>query len=155
MLDWFGLVCFANKNTKIVICHTADSKPVKQEVNGTMILPPLVLPGFDYCYTPPHPPTPHTHIYIWHCSCTRLMCLKASQLIMPKQEYTLYQRCFVDLRKSKYNLKSSQDNLKQGNLFKTDLNPHGPTKVKEQGHNCIKHLRPQFTNAHNKLECWS
>jgi len=30
--------------TKIVSCHTADSKPVKQEVNGTEILPPLVLP---------------------------------------------------------------------------------------------------------------
>jgi hypothetical protein len=28
--------------TKIVSCHTADSKPVKQEVNGTMILPLLV-----------------------------------------------------------------------------------------------------------------
>jgi len=32
-------------NTKIVSCHTADSKPVKQEVNGTGILPPLVFPG--------------------------------------------------------------------------------------------------------------
>ncbi len=32
--------------TKIVISHTADSKPVKQEVNGTVILPPLVFPGF-------------------------------------------------------------------------------------------------------------
>ncbi len=31
--------------TKIVSCHTADSKPVKQEVNGTVILPPLVFPG--------------------------------------------------------------------------------------------------------------
>ncbi len=30
--------------TKIVSCDTADSKPVKQEVNGTMILPPLVCP---------------------------------------------------------------------------------------------------------------
>jgi len=29
--------------TKIVSDHTADSKPVKQEVNGTVILPPLVL----------------------------------------------------------------------------------------------------------------
>jgi hypothetical protein len=28
--------------TKIVSCHTANSKPVKQEVNGTEILPPLV-----------------------------------------------------------------------------------------------------------------
>jgi len=31
--------------TKIVSCHTADSKPVKQEVSGTVILPPLVFPG--------------------------------------------------------------------------------------------------------------
>ncbi len=31
--------------TKIVSCHTADSKSVKQEVNGTVILPPLVFPG--------------------------------------------------------------------------------------------------------------
>ncbi len=31
--------------TKIVSCHTADSKPVKQEANGTVILPPLVVPA--------------------------------------------------------------------------------------------------------------
>jgi hypothetical protein len=31
--------------TKIASCHTADSKPVKQEVNGTVILPPLVFPA--------------------------------------------------------------------------------------------------------------
>jgi hypothetical protein len=31
--------------TKIVCCHTADSKPVKQEVNGTVILPePFSIP---------------------------------------------------------------------------------------------------------------
>jgi hypothetical protein len=30
--------------TKIVSCHTADSKPVKQEVNGTVILPPFSIP---------------------------------------------------------------------------------------------------------------
>jgi len=29
--------------TKIDSCHTVDSKPVKQEVNGTVLLPPLVL----------------------------------------------------------------------------------------------------------------
>ncbi len=29
--------------TKIVSCHTADSKPVKQDVNSTVILPPLVV----------------------------------------------------------------------------------------------------------------
>ena len=28
-------------------CHTADSKPYKQEVNGTMILPPLVFPALS------------------------------------------------------------------------------------------------------------
>ncbi len=33
--------------TKIVSCHTADSKPVKPEVNGTVILPPLVFPGLN------------------------------------------------------------------------------------------------------------
>jgi hypothetical protein len=32
-------------NTKIVSSHTADSKPVKQAVNSTMILPPVVFPG--------------------------------------------------------------------------------------------------------------
>ncbi len=31
--------------TKIVSCHTANSKRVKQEVKGTVILPPLVFPG--------------------------------------------------------------------------------------------------------------
>jgi hypothetical protein len=40
--------------TKIVSGHTADSKPVKQEVKGTVILPPLVFPGsiiaFGYGY---------------------------------------------------------------------------------------------------------
>ncbi len=41
LFDWFGKVCFAKK---IVSCHTADSKPVKQEVNSTVILPPLVFP---------------------------------------------------------------------------------------------------------------
>jgi hypothetical protein len=34
--------------TKIVSCHTADSKPVKQEVNDTVILPPLVFPAQTY-----------------------------------------------------------------------------------------------------------
>jgi hypothetical protein len=30
--------------TKIVSCHVADSKPVKQEVYSTVILPPLIFP---------------------------------------------------------------------------------------------------------------
>ncbi len=30
--------------TKIFSCHTADSKPVKEEVNSTVILPSLVFP---------------------------------------------------------------------------------------------------------------
>jgi hypothetical protein len=34
--------------TKIVSSHTADSKPVKQEVNGTVILPPLVFPDYSH-----------------------------------------------------------------------------------------------------------
>jgi hypothetical protein len=43
--DWFRLVCFANK-MRIASYHRADSKRVKQEVNGTVILPPLVFPAF-------------------------------------------------------------------------------------------------------------
>jgi hypothetical protein len=35
-------------NAKIVSSLTADSKPVKQEVNSTMILPPLVFPGLSF-----------------------------------------------------------------------------------------------------------
>jgi len=37
--------------TKIVSCHTADSKPVNQEVNGTVILPPLVFPEQTHLLT--------------------------------------------------------------------------------------------------------
>jgi hypothetical protein len=36
--------------TKIVSSRTADSKPVKQEVNGTVILPPLVFPGLTFLW---------------------------------------------------------------------------------------------------------
>ncbi len=37
--------------TKIVSSHTADSKPVEQEVNRTVLLPPLVFPGQRVIYT--------------------------------------------------------------------------------------------------------
>jgi hypothetical protein len=40
-LDWSVLQI----KTKIVSCHTADPRPVKQEVNGTVILAHLVFPG--------------------------------------------------------------------------------------------------------------
>ncbi len=40
-LDWSVL----QVKIKIVSCHTADPKPFKWEVNGTVILPPLVFPG--------------------------------------------------------------------------------------------------------------
>jgi hypothetical protein len=45
MFDRSGLVCFAKKN---VSSHSADSKQVKQEVNSTVILPPLVFLGRTY-----------------------------------------------------------------------------------------------------------
>jgi hypothetical protein len=44
LFDLFGLACFAIKN-KNFSCHTADFKPVKQEVNGTVIPLPLVFPS--------------------------------------------------------------------------------------------------------------
>ncbi len=42
LFDWFRLQI----KTKIVSSHAADCKPIKQEVKGTMILPPLVFPGY-------------------------------------------------------------------------------------------------------------
>jgi hypothetical protein len=36
--------------TKIVSSHIAKSKPVKQEVNGAVILPPLVFAGGGHRY---------------------------------------------------------------------------------------------------------
>ncbi len=45
--------------TNIVSCHTADSKPVKQEVNGTVIRPPLVFPGVEYARSRPQSQLQH------------------------------------------------------------------------------------------------
>jgi hypothetical protein len=36
------------KETKIVNHHTAESKPVKHEFDGTVILPPLVFPALTF-----------------------------------------------------------------------------------------------------------
>jgi hypothetical protein len=44
LFQWFNEPVLHIK-TKIVSCRTAYSKIVKQEVNGTVILPPLVFPG--------------------------------------------------------------------------------------------------------------
>ncbi len=40
-----GISLFCKSKQKLSSCHTADSKPVKQEVNSTVILPPLVFPA--------------------------------------------------------------------------------------------------------------
>ncbi len=48
-LVWISL--FLKIKTKIVSSHTTDSKPVKQEVNGTVILPPLVFPDWTIVYS--------------------------------------------------------------------------------------------------------
>jgi hypothetical protein len=43
-----GLDSVLQIKTKIFSCLTADSKPVKQEVNGAVILSPLVFPALTY-----------------------------------------------------------------------------------------------------------
>jgi hypothetical protein len=43
LFDWFGFVCLRTD----FFCITDDSKPVKREVNGTMILPHLVFPALS------------------------------------------------------------------------------------------------------------
>jgi len=42
LFDWFEISCMTTD--KVFICKTDQSKPVKQEVNGTVIFPPLVFP---------------------------------------------------------------------------------------------------------------
>ncbi len=44
LFDWFGLVCFANKSKNIQL-SCSWFQTVKQEVNSTVILSPLVFPG--------------------------------------------------------------------------------------------------------------
>jgi hypothetical protein len=41
--------------TKNISCHTANSKPGEQEVNSTVILPPLVFPGLSLATTGAEP----------------------------------------------------------------------------------------------------
>ncbi len=59
--------------TKIVSCHTADSKPVKQEINRTVILPPLVFPEYINTYTHNIPIYLHLlYIYVFEWMYERL-----------------------------------------------------------------------------------
>ncbi len=48
LFGWFGLACFETKNVSFL---SAVSKPVKQEVNGTTILPTLVFPDWNIKHT--------------------------------------------------------------------------------------------------------
>ena len=55
--------------TKKFSCHKADSKPVKQEVNGTVILPPLVFPGLSH--RDHSLPTARANMHCQGIACTR------------------------------------------------------------------------------------
>jgi hypothetical protein len=60
-LVWISLL-----KTKIVSCYTADSKPVQQEVNSTVILPPLVFPGLGLSYCVMEFWTSSLMVSCWH-----------------------------------------------------------------------------------------
>ena len=45
LFDWLGMSCMTTDNFFVFICKTDQCKQVKQEVNGTVILPLLVFPG--------------------------------------------------------------------------------------------------------------
>jgi hypothetical protein len=47
LFDWFEISCMT-ATIFVCICKTDYSKPVKQEVNGTMILPLLVFPALTF-----------------------------------------------------------------------------------------------------------
>jgi len=56
--------------TKTVSCHRADSKPAKQEVNGTVILPPYVFPGTTIsCSLGRYYGPISQYIFLWHYVC--------------------------------------------------------------------------------------
>ncbi len=64
--------------TKIVSCHTADSKPVKQEVNGTVIFPPLVFTAWEISLNQPITQTSYKNRLIngmHHFQCFALLVL--------------------------------------------------------------------------------
>jgi hypothetical protein len=48
LFDWFGISCVTTH--KFCFYLQNKSKPVKQEVNCTLILPPLVFPGQGVLY---------------------------------------------------------------------------------------------------------
>ncbi len=45
LFDWSGISCMTTDNFWFLFAKQTKSKPVKQEVNGTVILLPLVFPG--------------------------------------------------------------------------------------------------------------
>jgi hypothetical protein len=85
LFDWFGLVCFANKNKN----RTAHSKAVKQEVNSTEIIAALVFPTLAYFSPLPVTRKKFYNInarcqplkHFLHCSCHKLVCLSLTRLL--------------------------------------------------------------------------
>jgi hypothetical protein len=45
LFDWFGLVCFVDKNKKLSVVVQLISKQSNKRSYGTVILSPLVFPG--------------------------------------------------------------------------------------------------------------
>jgi len=66
LTSWLTVVDYSVLQIKMVICHTVDSKPVKEEVNGTVILPPLVFPVLSIMEI-----TTHTFVkFVWGTYCS-------------------------------------------------------------------------------------
>ncbi len=75
-------------NIKIFSCHTVGSKPVKEEVNGTMILPPLLFPTYTHIHT-----HTQTHIYIYTHTYTQPL---ANILLSSQKEGEISWRVFQE-----------------------------------------------------------
>jgi hypothetical protein len=45
LFERFGISCMATDNFLFLFAKQTNPKPVKQEVNGTVILPPLIFPA--------------------------------------------------------------------------------------------------------------
>jgi hypothetical protein len=80
--DWFGISCIATDNFCFLICKTDWSKPVKQEVNGTVILPSLVFPGWLVCFRERHSVIDNEDAKSFH-QCILALVLKILKLNFP------------------------------------------------------------------------
>ncbi len=118
---WISLFCKYKKN---ISCHTADSKPVKQEVNTIVILPPLVFPAISIVnlVSSPKPNDASSHLRLglayqplWNIMC----CLKKRQVdqLSSHQNLPLSKKNFFSVSSDVCHVRHKFNDKKKTNLM--------------------------------------